>query len=100
MKLRATHSAILVGVNTIVVDKTGTLTQGKPSVVGIKSVGIDDDDEVIELVVACKSHGFPHGSLVKFAVADEAVNLLGGLAFPLESESDPSRDGETMSQGT
>ena len=31
-------------VDTIVVDKTGTLTQGKPSVVGIKSVGIDDDE--------------------------------------------------------
>ena len=29
-------------VDTIVVDKTGTLTQGKPSVVGIKAVGIDE----------------------------------------------------------
>jgi heavy metal translocating P-type ATPase len=29
-------------VDTIVIDKTGTLTQGKPSVVGIKTVGIDE----------------------------------------------------------
>ena len=29
-------------VDTIVIDKTGTLTQGKPSVVGIKVVGLDD----------------------------------------------------------
>lgn len=29
-------------VDTIVIDKTGTLTQGKPSVVGIKAVGLDD----------------------------------------------------------
>lgn len=29
-------------VDTIVIDKTGTLTQGKPSVVGIKAVGLND----------------------------------------------------------
>jgi len=29
-------------VDTIVIDKTGTLTQGKPSVVGIRAVGIDE----------------------------------------------------------
>jgi Cu+-exporting ATPase len=29
-------------VDTIVIDKTGTLTQGKPSVVGLRAVGIDE----------------------------------------------------------
>ncbi len=31
-------------VDTIVIDKTGTLTQGKPSVVGIRAVGIDETE--------------------------------------------------------
>ncbi len=31
-------------VDTIVIDKTGTLTQGKPSVVGIKAVGLDETE--------------------------------------------------------
>ncbi|MBX9927258.1 MAG: copper-translocating P-type ATPase, partial [Hyphomicrobiaceae bacterium] len=31
-------------VDTIVIDKTGTLTQGKPSVVGIKALGLDETE--------------------------------------------------------
>jgi heavy metal translocating P-type ATPase len=31
-------------VDTVVIDKTGTLTQGKPSVVGIKAVGLDETE--------------------------------------------------------
>ncbi len=33
---------LLEKIDTIVIDKTGTLTQGKPSVVGVKAVGIDE----------------------------------------------------------
>jgi Cu+-exporting ATPase len=39
-------------VDTLVVDKTGTLTEGKPSVVGITSVGVNADTELLRLAAA------------------------------------------------
>jgi Cu+-exporting ATPase len=42
-------------VDTIVVDKTGTLTAGKPELTAIEALGGIDEDELLELVAAVES---------------------------------------------
>lgn len=42
-------------VNTVVVDKTGTLTQGKPELAGIKNFSGKSDDELLALLAALES---------------------------------------------
>ncbi|MGH7895790.1 MAG: heavy metal translocating P-type ATPase, partial [Candidatus Binatia bacterium] len=42
----------LAAVDTLVVDKTGTLTVGKPAVVGVETVGPDDADTVLRLAAS------------------------------------------------
>jgi Cu+-exporting ATPase len=39
-------------VDTLVIDKTGTLTEGQPRVVGVSSASADDDDAVLRLAAA------------------------------------------------
>ena len=39
-------------VDTLVVDKTGTLTEGRPALVGVEAVGDDDEDTVLRLCAA------------------------------------------------
>ncbi len=62
---RGAHSGVLIKnaealqrlehVQTIIVDKTGTLTEGKPRVTEIRSVGDLTDDDVLSLTAAVES---------------------------------------------
>ena len=43
---------ILEKIDTLVVDKTGTLTLGKPKLVGVKSIGGFNDDDIVRVAAA------------------------------------------------
>ena len=59
---RGAHAGILIrdaqalermeSIDTLVIDKTGTLTEGKPKVVGVISAGEFDDDELLRLAAS------------------------------------------------
>ncbi|MCK8188337.1 HAD family hydrolase, partial [Erwinia amylovora] len=60
---------LLRGVDTIVVDKTGTLTEGRPRVTAIVPAGGFDEDELLRLVASVeRGSGHPlAGAIVKAA---------------------------------
>jgi Cu+-exporting ATPase len=39
-------------IDTLLVDKTGTLTEGKPALVGVTAIGADDENELLRLVAS------------------------------------------------
>ncbi len=51
----AEYLEILENIDTIVVDKTGTLTRGKPSLSNLKTVEGQDENELLKLVAALES---------------------------------------------
>lgn len=46
---------VMEKVDTVVVDKTGTLTQGRPEVTGIETIGDWDEKEVVKLAAAVEA---------------------------------------------
>ena len=65
----------LAGVDTLVVDKTGTLTEGRPEVVGLEAAGISED-EMLRLAASLeRGSGHP---LARAAAAEAAAR---GLAL-------------------
>ncbi len=42
-------------IDTVVLDKTGTITQGKPSVTAIRTTGVVDEDELLRLIAAAEA---------------------------------------------
>ncbi len=70
-------------VDTLVVDKTGTLTQGRPSVTHIAAAGGFDDDEVLRLAAAVeRASEHPLGLAVVRAATD------AGLPVPQVTDFD------------
>jgi Cu+-exporting ATPase len=68
-------------VDTIVLDKTGTVTEGRPTVVGISTVGDRDGDELLRLVASIERRS-EHP--IAWAIVDAAITR--GLALsPVES---------------
>jgi P-type Cu+ transporter len=67
---------ILEKVDTLVVDKTGTLTEGKPRVVSVVTVPAEDENELVRLV-ACVEQGSEHplGAAVVSAARDRGLAL-------------------------
>lgn len=65
---------VMEKVDTLVVDKTGTLTEGKPSVTGIKSIGDMTDDEALILAASLeKVSEHPLAEAVVRAAKDSAL---------------------------
>ncbi len=63
-------------VDTLVVDKTGTLTQGRPSVTHVAAAGGFDDDEVLRLAAAVERPSeHPLGTAVVRAAADAGLTV-------------------------
>jgi len=67
---------LLEKVDTLVVDKTGTLTEGKPKVLSVVSLGAIEQSELI-LLVASVEQGSEHplGSAVVAAVKEQGTKL-------------------------
>jgi Cu+-exporting ATPase len=67
---------VLRKVDTLVVDKTGTLTEGKPTLQSVVALGGRDESEVIRLG-ACLERGSEHplGTVILRAAADRSIAL-------------------------
>lgn len=74
---------VLRDVDTLVVDKTGTLTEGKPRLVGVESTGEADEDEVLRLAGALE-----RGSEHPLAAAVLAGAEERGVALPEVADFD------------
>jgi P-type Cu+ transporter len=74
--------------NTLVVDKTGTLTEGKPRLVGVVPVGAIGEDELLRLVA-----GLERGSEHPLASAIVKVAEARGLKLSAAADflSDPGK---------
>ena len=66
-------------VDTLVVDKTGTLTEGRPEVVGVESVNGIDEDELLRVAAAIE-RGSEH------PLAEAIVRRAEGLDIPAASD--------------
>ena len=69
-------------VDTLVVDKTGTLTEGKPRVVGIRSGAGFDDAEVLRLAASLESASeHPLGAAIVESARERSIDLSGVTDF-------------------
>ncbi len=63
-------------IDTLVVDKTGTLTEGRPAVTGIKTVGEWKEDEVLRLAASLeRGSEHPLADAILRAAKDRKLNL-------------------------
>lgn len=92
----------LARIDTVIIDKTGTLTEGRPTVVDVESYDSHSENEILTLAASAEQHsGHP------FALALEAKVQSEGLSIPEHSECQyiPGRgitcrvDGSTVDLG-
>jgi len=82
--------------NTVVLDKTGTITKGEPEVTDIITVGSMTEDEVLRLAaIAEKSSEHPLGA----AIYEKGKNELGALPDPDQFEAVPGRGVMAVAEG-
>ncbi|MCA8995523.1 MAG: heavy metal translocating P-type ATPase [Planctomycetaceae bacterium] len=63
-------------IDTIIVDKTGTLTAGKPTLTGVQATGDFPEEELIRLVAAVEQHSeHPIGKAILTAARDRDISL-------------------------
>jgi Cu+-exporting ATPase len=69
-------------VKTIVFDKTGTITEGKPVVTDVISVGDFDEDELLKLAASAeKGSEHPLGEAIVEKANEKEMDLYGVVAF-------------------
>jgi Cu+-exporting ATPase len=90
-------------VDTLVVDKTGTLTEGKPSVTAIKTASGISEDELLRLAASLeRGSEHPLGAAIVEAATQRGLNL--GVASAFDSRSGKgvtgAIDGHTVLIGT
>lgn len=63
-------------VDTLVVDKTGTLTEGKPKLVAVKELSTESENDLIQLAASIESSSeHPLGSAIVSAAKDRDIEL-------------------------
>jgi len=66
-------------IKTVVLDKTGTITEGKPNVTDIVAKGIYSEDEVLQLAASAEKHSeHPLGE----AIVNRGIEKFGTLSEP------------------
>ena len=93
---RGAHAGVLVKnaealelmekVDTLVVDKTGTLTEGKPRLVGVVAIGAVDEDELLRLVASLE-RGSEHPLAAAIVKGAEERGLKLGAAADFTAET-------------
>jgi Cu+-exporting ATPase len=89
---RGAHAGVLIKnaealetlekVDTLVVDKTGTLTEGKPKLVGISTAQPDSADEMLRLAASLeKASEHPLGAAIVNAAAEKSLHLSNPTEF-------------------
>jgi len=77
---------VMERVDTLVVDKTGTLTEGKPRLVGITAVGGFAEDELLQLAASLE-RGSEHPLAAAIVQGAEARGLVLGEAVDFASQT-------------
>ncbi len=68
--------------DTIVLDKTGTVTQGRPSVTGIRTTGDGDEDELLRLAASLEqSSEHPLAEAILLAAGERGLELAPAAGF-------------------
>ena len=93
---RGAHAGVLVRnaealelmekVDTLVVDKTGTLTEGKPRLVGVTAIGPSAEDELLRLAASLE-RGSEHPLAAAIVRGAEGRGLTSGAAEDFTSET-------------
>jgi Cu+-exporting ATPase len=109
---RGAHSGILIrdaealerfeSVDTIVIDKTGTLTEGRPKVVSIVTAQGIDENELLRLVASVeRGSGHPLAQAILHAAGDRRLSLADASDFnsPSGRGVTASVDGRTIALG-
>ncbi|HEX4786644.1 MAG TPA: copper-translocating P-type ATPase, partial [Candidatus Sulfotelmatobacter sp.] len=89
---RGAHAGVLIKnaealetlekVDTLVIDKTGTLTEGKPRVVSITVAAANSEDEVLRLAASLeKASEHPLGAAIVNAATDKGLQLSNPTEF-------------------
>ncbi|HWL40428.1 MAG TPA: heavy metal translocating P-type ATPase [Gemmatimonadaceae bacterium] len=69
-------------VDTVVFDKTGTITEGKPTITGIVALGVTPDGELLELAASVESNSeHPLAAALVGAAVQRGVALRGVTGF-------------------
>jgi Cu+-exporting ATPase len=69
-------------IDTIVLDKTGTLTRGKPAVVAIQAVGNQDENELLRLVAAAEvGSEHPLGEAIVATARERGLDIPAATHF-------------------
>ena len=69
-------------INTIVFDKTGTITEGKPTVTDILPIGNFDENQLLRLAASAeKSSEHPLGQAIVLGAQERELNLLAACDF-------------------
>ncbi|MFH1499608.1 MAG: copper-translocating P-type ATPase [Verrucomicrobiota bacterium] len=92
----------LSGANTLLIDKTGTLTIGKPEVVAIKPTGDLSEDNLLRLAAAAESSSeHPLARAIVAAAKDRQLQLPAATDFNAEAGSGVTTniDGQTITIG-
>ena len=89
-------------IDTLVVDKTGTLTEGKPRLVGVTAIGAADENELLRLVASLE-RGSEHPLAAAIVKGAEERGLRLGVAADFASQTGKgvvgSVDGERVAVG-
>ena len=73
---------VMEKIDTLVVDKTGTLTEGKPKLVSLESVSNVDDATLLQYAASLERHSeHPLGQAIVAAASDRKLNLLTSDEF-------------------
>jgi len=73
-------------VDTVVLDKTGTLTEGRPAVVAVRTAGGIDEDELMRLAASIeRSSQHPLGAAIVSAAARRKLELIAVTGFEAPS---------------
>ena len=68
--------------DTVVLDKTGTITAGRPALTDVKTAGRWDDDELLALVAAAESDSeHPLGAAIVAGARERGVSIPAATAF-------------------
>ena len=68
--------------DTVVLDKTGTITAGRPALTDVKTAGRWDDDELLALVAAAESDSeHPLGAAIVAGARERGVSIPAAAAF-------------------
>src|SRR5205814_6696644 len=73
-------------IDTLIIDKTGTLTEGKPRLVGVKTIGGFDKNELLRLVASLeRGSEHPLAAAIVTGAEERGLELVAASEFSAET---------------